>query len=40
MADEFDDNTCPDCGGTMEWCESCEMWSKTCCDDFGTCECS
>jgi hypothetical protein len=32
------DATCPDCGGTMVWC--CEMWSKICCHDYGTCPCS
>lgn len=32
--------TCPDCGGQMEWCEGCQMYSKTCCEEYGTCMCS
>ena len=32
--------TCSDCGGTMEWCPCCEMWTQVCCVDYGTCECS
>lgn len=35
-----DGDTCPDCCGTMTWCDSCRMWSKTCCDEYGTCGCS
>ena len=31
---------CPDCGGTMEWCTCCQVWTQTCCEDYGTCECS
>ena len=31
---------CPDCGGLMRWCSGCEMWTKTCCVDYGTCMCS
>jgi hypothetical protein len=31
---------CTWCGGTMAWCASCEMWTKTCCEDYGTCQCS
>lgn len=31
---------CPDCGGNMYWCTSCEIWSKTCCEDYGSCLCS
>jgi len=34
------DNTCPDCGGQMHWCSGCEMWSKVCCNEYGTCQCS
>jgi hypothetical protein len=29
---------CPDCGGMMIWC--CDMWSRVCCYDYGTCPCS
>jgi hypothetical protein len=31
---------CEDCGGWMTWCESCEMWSRSCCQEYGTCMCS
>jgi hypothetical protein len=31
---------CYNCGGTMIWCESCQMWSQTCCEDCGSCMCS
>lgn len=31
---------CPYCGEYMTWCSSCEMWSSTCCEDYGTCMCS
>jgi hypothetical protein len=31
---------CPDCSGYMSWCSCCDMWSKYCCVDYGTCQCS
>lgn len=31
---------CPFCGGKMTWCEGCGMWSKTCCQDWGSCQCN
>ena len=34
------DNTCPVCGGQMTWCSVCEVWSRTCCEEYGTCQCS
>ena len=34
------DSTCPMCGGTMHWCSICQVWSSSCCCDYGTCECS
>lgn len=37
--DESQGDTCPDCGGRMEWCDSCRMWSQYCCEEFGTCQC-
>ena len=44
MSEEYTDyaevSTCPDCGGMMEWCESCQVWSQSCCQEFGSCECS
>jgi len=34
------DATCPDCGGKMTWCSSCQCWTRTCCVEYGTCQCS
>ena len=31
---------CPNCGGAMEWCELCQMWTQTCCEEYGSCMCS
>jgi len=31
---------CPDCFGEMIWCESCEMYSQVCCEEYGSCACS
>ena len=31
---------CSHCGGIMTWCSCCEMFSSTCCEDYGTCLCS
>ena len=31
---------CPDCGGRMSWCSICNVWSRNCCVDYGTCQCS
>lgn len=31
---------CPYCGGYQTWCRCCEVWSSTCCQEYGTCECS
>ena len=31
---------CHMCGGQMSWCSSCEVWSSTCCCEYGTCQCS
>ena len=30
---------CVSCGNAMTWCSCCEMWSSTCCEDYGTCQC-
>ena len=40
--DERDESnsSCSNCGGTMTWCDLCRMWSKSCCEDYGTCMCS
>jgi len=46
MNDEDDDlwdsdaGKCPDCGGQMLWCSCCEVYTQTCCVDYGTCMCS
>lgn len=39
---EWDAKTqrCDECGGLMEWCDCCEMWTQICCVDYGTCMCS
>ncbi|MBN1117790.1 MAG: hypothetical protein JXA77_11330 [Bacteroidales bacterium] len=34
------ESTCPNCGGTMHWCSTCQMWSRSCCVEYGTCQCS
>ena len=31
---------CSMCSGQMTWCRTCEVWSSTCCCDYGTCQCS
>jgi hypothetical protein len=31
---------CDSCGGREQWCSCCQMWTKTCCVDYGTCMCS
>lgn len=31
---------CDDCDGEMMWCTCCEVYTKTCCVDYGTCYCS
>lgn len=38
--EELDEDYCCDCGGIMEWCDCCAMYTKTCCEDYGTCMCS
>ena len=49
MADEDDDyryethgdpSKCEYCGGTLTWCETCKVWSRTCCESYGSCMCS
>ena len=31
---------CDNCGGSMTWCNSCQMYSRNCCEDYGSCMCS
>lgn len=31
---------CEDCGGEKKWCPVCYCWTKTCCVEYGTCQCS
>lgn len=46
--DEFNENyatdqsnsICPYCYGEMKWCDGCQMWSRVCCEEYGTCQCS
>lgn len=37
---EEGDEICPMCDGLMEWCTTCQVWSSSCCCDYGTCLCS
>lgn len=34
----------PICGlcrdGRLTWCSQCRQWSSTCCQEYGTCQCS
>jgi hypothetical protein len=34
------EGTCPECGGQMHWCSCCQVWSRSCCVEYGTCQCS
>ena len=34
------ENECPNCGGQMTWCSCCQQWSRSCCVEYGTCQCS
>lgn len=34
------DSKCPNCDGTMNWCSCCQVWSRSCCVEYGTCQCS
>lgn len=38
--DSDGDSRCPYCCGEMEWCSICQMWTSTCCEEYGTCQCS
>ena len=29
-----------ECGGYPTWCAQCRAWSRTCCVEYGTCQCS
>ena len=40
MLYQGDTTECPDCGGQMEWCEGCQMYTQLCCEEYGTCMCS
>jgi hypothetical protein len=32
--------TCESCGGQKKWCSTCLVYTKTCCVEYGTCQCS
>lgn len=32
--------TCESCGGEKKWCGVCLCYTKTCCVEYGTCQCS
>jgi hypothetical protein len=44
MRDNYRENRryrhCDWCGGQMQWCDCCQMYSNICCVDYGTCWCS
>ncbi len=31
---------CDNCDGFLRWCQSCGMYSRSCCVEYGTCQCS
>lgn len=31
---------CSFCSGYESWCETCQTYSRNCCVDYGTCQCS
>jgi len=35
-----DPSVCESCGGKMTWCTTCRVWSKKCCEEYGSCMCS
>ena len=37
---EHKNSKCSWCGGQKRWCDICEMWSRSCCEEYGTCMCS
>jgi hypothetical protein len=37
---EHKNSRCSWCGGEKRWCSSCDMWTRTCCEEYGTCMCS
>ena len=40
MNDDDDTKECDDCGGVMVWCSGCEMYTATCHEEYGSCQCS
>ena len=32
--------TCQSCFGEKVWCSGCQMYTATCCEEYGTCMCS
>jgi len=35
-----DESECEYCSCKKSWCTSCEMFSRNCCEEYGTCQCS
>lgn len=31
---------CDYCDGYMSWCSCCDCWTRTCCEEWGSCACS
>ena len=40
MHGDVDPNGCWNCDGNPSWCSFCGEWTRTCCEDYGTCACS
>ena len=38
--ESFLNGKCRYCGGQRSWCDGCEMWSATCCEEYASCMCS
>lgn len=34
-----DEDVCPVCYATMEWCDICDEYTCFGCSEYGTCEC-
>lgn len=35
-----DESVCDYCGDKMSWCNICQVFSRSCCVEYGTCQCS
>lgn len=37
---DIDPDGCWNCDSYPTWCSFCNEWTRTCCEDYGTCACS